>query len=142
MVLNKIATFLSMDPTPYLDEVLTEYKPPAVAFIRKDECIGCVKCIQSCPVDAIMGGAKKLHEVIEDLCHGCGLCVPACPVDCIDMQPIDPSRHFEDHAKWSYENKKAYECKMQRMSQETNKKLLKFQSTVAQIKSRWVDGGE
>ena len=30
--------------------------PPQVAFIREAECIGCTKCIQACPVDAIVGG--------------------------------------------------------------------------------------
>jgi electron transport complex protein RnfB len=56
-----------------------------VAYIREDECIGCTKCIQACPVDAIVGAAKLMHTVISAECTGCDLCVPACPVDCIDM---------------------------------------------------------
>lgn len=59
------------------------YKPPLVAVIIEADCIGCTKCIQACPVDAIIGGAKHMHTVIESLCTGCELCVPACPVDCI-----------------------------------------------------------
>ena len=58
-----------------------------VAFIREDECIGCTKCIQACPVDAIIGAAKQMHTVIEDECTGCDLCIDPCPVDCIDMVP-------------------------------------------------------
>lgn len=58
-----------------------------VAFIREAECIGCTKCIQACPVDAILGGAKLMHTVIADICTGCDLCVAPCPVDCIDMIP-------------------------------------------------------
>jgi|SRR5699024_19143 len=58
-----------------------------VAFIREDECIGCTRCIQACPVDAIIGAAKQMHTVLADQCTGCELCVPACPVDCIDMPP-------------------------------------------------------
>ena len=58
-----------------------------VAFIREDECIGCTKCIQACPVDAILGAAKQMHTVITDECTGCDLCVDPCPVDCIDMIP-------------------------------------------------------
>lgn len=54
-----------------------------VAFIREAECIGCTKCIQACPVDAIVGGSKHMHTVLEPLCTGCDLCIPACPVDCI-----------------------------------------------------------
>jgi electron transport complex protein RnfB len=59
-----------------------------VAYIREDECIGCTKCIQACPVDAILGAAKQMHTVIVDECTGCDLCVAPCPVDCIDMLPI------------------------------------------------------
>lgn len=61
--------------------------PWPIAKIRKEDCIGCTKCIQACPVDAIVGSGKLLHVVLEDLCTGCGLCVPPCPVDCIDMIP-------------------------------------------------------
>lgn len=59
-----------------------------VAYIREDECIGCTKCIQACPVDAILGAAKQMHTVIMDECTGCDLCVEPCPVDCIDMVPV------------------------------------------------------
>lgn len=58
---------------------------PRVAYIREDECIGCTKCIQACPVDAILGAAKHMHTVIADECTGCDLCLDPCPVDCIDM---------------------------------------------------------
>lgn len=60
--------------------------PPQVAFIREAECIGCTKCIQACPVDAILGAAKLMHTVIVDECTGCDLCVAPCPVDCIEMR--------------------------------------------------------
>lgn len=62
-----------------------------VAFIREDECIGCTKCIQACPVDAIVGAAKQMHTVIIGECTGCDLCVDPCPVDCIDMVPLHQS---------------------------------------------------
>ena len=58
-----------------------------VAWIREAECIGCTKCIQACPVDAILGSAKHMHTVIQSECTGCDLCVEPCPVDCIDMVP-------------------------------------------------------
>ena len=60
---------------------------PRVAVIREAECIGCTKCIQACPVDAILGAAKRMHTVIADECTGCELCVAPCPVDCIDLLP-------------------------------------------------------
>ncbi|TFF09805.1 electron transport complex subunit RsxB [Pseudomonas sp. BCA14] len=61
--------------------------PAQVAYIREAECIGCTKCIQACPVDAIVGAAKLMHTVIIDECTGCDLCVAPCPVDCIEMRP-------------------------------------------------------
>ena len=65
--------------------------PPApenlLAVIDEETCIGCVKCIDVCPVDAIVGSAKQLHAVIPEYCTGCKLCLPPCPVDCITMIP-------------------------------------------------------
>ena len=62
-------------------------KPVLVALVREDECIGCTKCLQACPVDAIIGGPKLMHTVLAELCTGCELCIPPCPVDCIDLVP-------------------------------------------------------
>ena len=58
-----------------------------VAFIDEAACIGCVKCIHACPVDAIIGAPKQLHTVMPKPCTGCGLCVDPCPVDCISLVP-------------------------------------------------------
>ena len=58
-----------------------------VAFIDEPACIGCTKCIQACPVDAIVGAARYMHTVIAQHCTGCELCIPPCPVDCIEMRP-------------------------------------------------------
>ena len=63
---------------------------PVVACIDEQACIGCVKCITACPVDAIIGAAKQLHTVMPKVCTGCGLCVPPCPVDCISLLPAQP----------------------------------------------------
>ena len=60
---------------------------PLVAWIDEAACIGCVKCIQACPVDAIVGASKFMHTVIAEQCTGCELCIPPCPVDCIVMRP-------------------------------------------------------
>jgi electron transport complex protein RnfB len=58
-----------------------------VVEIVEADCIGCTKCIQVCPVDAIVGAAKHMHTVILSECTGCDLCIPACPVDCIIRIP-------------------------------------------------------
>ena len=59
----------------------------SVARIDEPRCIGCTRCIEACPVDAISGASGFMHAVIADWCIGCKLCVPPCPVDCIDMVP-------------------------------------------------------
>lgn len=81
-----LADLLDMEAIP-LDEEHGEENITTVAYIREDECIGCTKCIQACPVDAILGAAKQMHTVIVSECTGCDLCVEPCPVDCIDMIP-------------------------------------------------------
>ena len=68
-----------------LDEELEEKKQLTAVIIREADCIGCTKCIQACPVDAILGSAKMMHTIITDECTGCDLCIPPCPVDCIDI---------------------------------------------------------
>ena len=82
----ELAQLLSLPPLE-LDSARGE-APAQIAFIREAECIGCTKCIQACPVDAIVGAAKLMHTVIVDECTGCDLCVAPCPVDCIDMLPL------------------------------------------------------
>lgn len=79
-----LADLLDMEAIP-LDEEHGEESAKQVAYIREAECIGCTKCIQACPVDAILGAAKHMHTVIVSECTGCDLCVEPCPVDCIDM---------------------------------------------------------
>ena len=87
--INALADLLDVE-APQLDEEHgTESDVKKVAFIREDECIGCTKCIQACPMDAILGAAKQMHTVIADECTGCDLCVEPCPVDCIDMIPVE-----------------------------------------------------
>jgi electron transport complex protein RnfB len=66
-----------------------QHQPDSVVIIREAECIGCTKCIQACPVDAIVGASKLMHTVLADLCTGCNLCIPPCPVDCIDIVLTD-----------------------------------------------------
>ncbi|MFP7721236.1 Rnf electron transport complex subunit RnfB [Lysobacter sp. A3-1-A15] len=81
-----LAHLLEVPSAPY-DRSRGQHLPPQVARVVEVDCIGCTKCIQACPVDAIIGGSKHMHVVIEPLCTGCELCVPACPVDCIVLLP-------------------------------------------------------
>ena len=81
-----LARVLGVPAVPF-DRARGEHRMAQVALVVEDDCIGCTKCIQACPVDAIIGGSKHMHAVLEPLCTGCELCVPACPVDCIVMVP-------------------------------------------------------
>lgn len=85
--IQALADLLDIEAIP-LDAEHGEENSKTVAYIREDECIGCTKCIQACPVDAILGAAKQMHTIIASECTGCDLCVEPCPVDCIDMLPI------------------------------------------------------
>lgn len=85
--IQALADLLDVEPMP-LDAEHGIEKTKMVAVIREPECIGCTKCIQACPVDAILGAAKQMHSVIESECTGCDLCVEPCPVDCIDMVAV------------------------------------------------------
>lgn len=85
--IKQLADLMGVEPKP-LDEAHGAEDVKKVAYIREDECIGCTKCIQACPVDAIVGATRQMHTVIIKECTGCDLCVEPCPVDCIDMLPV------------------------------------------------------
>ena len=92
--IQSLADLLGVEPKP-LDPEHGIEQPTRVAIIDEDICIGCTKCIQACPVDAILGAAKQMHTVIESECTGCELCVEPCPVDCIDM--VEVKEGVEDY---------------------------------------------
>ncbi|MEC6815842.1 electron transport complex subunit RsxB [Photobacterium toruni] len=93
--IEKLADLMGVEVPQASNEVASSIKK--VAFIHEDMCIGCTKCIQACPVDAIVGGTKAIHTVIKDECTGCDLCVSPCPTDCIEMIPV---KETPDNWKW------------------------------------------
>jgi electron transport complex protein RnfB len=106
----KLAALLGRAAIPLNPENGVE-KPRTLARIIEADCIGCTKCIQVCPVDAIVGANKLMHTVIADDCTGCERCVPACPVDCIVLEPMplaqadDPA--YADAARTHFERREA-----------------------------------
>lgn len=79
-----LARLLGREPKPL---VVGEAPEAMVAVVDEARCIGCTLCIQACPVDAIVGAPKRMHQVLATVCTGCALCLPPCPVDCIALQP-------------------------------------------------------
>jgi electron transport complex protein RnfB len=93
-----LANLLGREPRPVDPRFGSVPTRPLVAWIDEAACIGCVKCIQACPVDAIVGASRFMHTVIAEQCTGCELCIPPCPVDCIVMRPapaaeLRPGQH-------------------------------------------------
>lgn len=89
-----LADLLGRDPLPLAGVEGEGAEPPQmVAVVEESTCIGCTKCIQACPVDAIIGAPKQKHTVLEDYCTGCELCLPPiCPVpDCITLREVKPT---------------------------------------------------
>ncbi|MEW5881424.1 MAG: electron transport complex subunit RsxB [Pseudomonadota bacterium] len=89
--IERLATLLGRPAIP-LNPANGVQRPLRVAVIDEALCIGCTLCIQACPVDAIVGAAKRMHTVVARWCTGCDLCLPPCPMDCIAMIPVEPPR--------------------------------------------------
>ncbi len=85
----KLAALLDRAPKP-LSPAHGVEGAALLAVIDEALCIGCTLCLQACPVDAIIGAAKRMHTVLNAQCTGCELCVAPCPVDCIAIVPAPP----------------------------------------------------
>ena len=84
--LDALAQLLNTHPKP-LNPAFGAQSARQRASINEPACIGCRKCIDVCPVDAIVGARQLMHSVLDAECNGCALCLPACPVDCITLLP-------------------------------------------------------
>ena len=93
--IGRLARLLGRPALP-LDPACGTEQPRRIAWIDPAACIGCTKCTQACPVDAIIGAQKRMHTVIDALCTGCDLCVAPCPVDCIEMRVPDTAQPWRD----------------------------------------------
>ena len=54
-----------------------------IKYQINDLCIGCTKCAQKCPTEAILFKPHEKHEVITNLCIKCDACRQVCPVDAV-----------------------------------------------------------
>jgi Na+-translocating ferredoxin:NAD+ oxidoreductase subunit B len=116
-----LAKLLRLAPKP-LNLDFGVHKPKQIAFIIEEDCIGCVKCIAVCPVDAILGAAKLMHTVIAAECTGCELCVAPCPVDCIVMEALGVQLSPEKESAQKLTAKHRYEARCLRKESEAIEK--------------------
>lgn len=54
-----------------------------IEYFINDDCIGCTKCAQDCPTDAITFNPYKVHVINNELCIKCDICRQVCPVNSV-----------------------------------------------------------
>ena len=128
--LNALGVALDIDPAPYFEKVQSKTRAPSKASINEQECIGCTKCIQACPVDAIIGTSKHMHAIIDHECTGCGLCIEPCPVDCIEMVELDSPLYDKARAQKRYQER---EVRLLKKAQDKEKAYREKRQIAAQL---------
>jgi len=132
VTINGLAELLGVAATA-LDPDCGVHVERRTALIDEDRCIGCALCIDACPVDAIVGANRFLHDVVTTECTGCELCVPACPVDCIIMAPI-PRR--QGGAEWRWNDYSPHDTERARRRCETRLLRLSARDQESGLKHR------
>jgi NADP-reducing hydrogenase subunit HndC len=52
-------------------------------IINAENCVGCTACARVCPVNAITGERKEIHNINPSICIKCGACIEKCKFDAI-----------------------------------------------------------
>lgn len=47
--------------------------------IKEYKCKACMRCLEACPVGAIIGAKWQVHEIDQSKCIKCGTCMEVCP---------------------------------------------------------------
>jgi len=60
-----------------------------IRYVVTDDCTGCTKCSQECPVNAIPFNPYEKHEIDNQLCTKCDTCRIVCPENAIEIININ-----------------------------------------------------
>lgn len=137
--LQALAAILKKPLKP-LDPACGAPTPRVRALIDEARCIGCKKCLDVCPVDAIVGARQRMHTVLSAECNGCGLCLPPCPVDCIVLAPVatptgaGPWPHYTlaETDRWRVRTARRHARRMQRQAPRRRTSIFPDTDTIRQ----------
>lgn len=60
---------------------------PYVTQYDQSLCVGCMACVEICPMEALTEDAQGGIHFAQERCIGCGLCVGVCPSTALQMVP-------------------------------------------------------
>ncbi len=67
-----------------------------IRYFINDRCIGCTKCAQGCPAEAIAMRPYERHEIDDAKCVRCGTCADVCPADAVEIRDLRPAEKRTD----------------------------------------------
>ena len=65
-----------------------------------DQCVACGKCVEICPMNAIVIEEDKAR--IVGRCIGCGLCANNCPADALELYQKTPLKDDIKDYFWGF----------------------------------------
>ena len=95
---------------------------PMVAHVDENNCIGCAKCLDACPMDSIIGTKTRIHTIVTDWCTGCELCGLVCPTDCITflVRSSEKRKLFKEEAAQRFFNKQIRVEKLRKIEEKSS----------------------
>lgn len=69
-----------------------------ITYRVNDKCIGCTKCAQACPVEAIEFTPYQPHVIQQDKCTRCDTCRQVCPTEAISIESAKAEKESASYA--------------------------------------------